>query len=245
MTAFLAELRRVHTASLAFAAVLPLAAAIPLVAEFVQHVVEMRIGMYDGIDAAQAVESHAARLLLGFIKTVALGLPAYFLIRWLASGGDRSFAARQERPAMALFALVVALQTLFAWLSLYVWTGGKMAVGLFAFSLVFMPLIARFVVAAPLGLFISPLQSIRTMAPHAVFAILFPLAAMLPLMVVHYALGLGAIFVAGDALKWAMLAVDSFVTAWLALVLITAQYVVATRPGSIIDAKAPASMITP
>lgn len=233
MTTFLTEIRRVHISSLAFAAVLPLAAAIPLVAEFVQHVVEMRIGMYDGIEAAQAVEGHADRLLFGFIKTVALGLPAYFFVRWLASEGNRSFAARLERPALALFALVVALQALFAWLSLYVWTSGAIAVGLFVFSLIFMPLIARFVIAAPLGLFVSPLQSMRMMAPHAFFAILFPLAAMLPLMAVHYALGLGAIFVTGDALKWAMLALDSFVTAWLALVLIAAQYVVATRPAPI------------
>ena len=57
-----------------------------------------------------------------------------------------------------------------------------------------------------------------------------PLAAMLPLMAVHYALGIGAIFVAGDATKWVMLGLDSVVTAWLALVMICAQYVIATRP---------------
>ena len=54
-------------------------------------------------------------------------------------------------------------------------------------------------------------------------------------MIVHYALGIGAIFVASDALKWAMLGLDSFVTAWLALVMIAAQYVIATRPAPIGD----------
>ena len=119
---------------------------------------------------------------------------------------------------------------MFAWLGLYVWTGGPIAIGFFVFGLIFMPLIVRFVVAAPLGMLISPLQSIRVMARDAVFAILFPLAAMLPLMAVHYALGIGAIFVAGDATKWVMLGLDSVVTAWLALVMICAQYVIATRP---------------
>ena len=130
----------------------------------------------------------------------------------------------------ALFGLVIGLQALFAWLGLYVWTGGPIAIGFFVFGLIFMPLIVRFVVAAPLGMLISPLQSIRVMARDAVFAILFPLAAMLPLMAVHYALGIGAIFVAGDATKWVMLGLDSVVTAWLALVMICAQYVIATRP---------------
>ena len=52
-------------------------------------------------------------------------------------------------------------------------------------------------------------------------------------MVLHYALGIGAIFVEGAALKWAMLTLDSVVTAWLALVMIAAQYVIATRPAPI------------
>lgn len=238
MANFLAEFRAVHAKSLAFAAALPLVAAIPLVAEFVQHVVEMQIGMYAGPDAAQAVEGSADRLLAGFAKTVALGLPAYFLIRWLHTGGKRSFAAKIERPAATYFALVVALQALFAWLGLFVWNEGPMGIGFFVFGLLFMPLIARFIVAAPLGRLVSPLQSIRTMLPHALFAIVFPIAAMLPLMIFHYALGIGAIFVGGDALKWGMLVLDSFVTAWLALVMIASQYVIATRPAPIIEGDA-------
>ncbi len=233
MSTFLTEFRAVHTRSLAFAAALPLVAAVPLVAEFIQHVVEMRIGMYANPDAAEATADNAQRLHFGFAKVIALSLPAYFFFRWLHSGGGRNFAMRIESPAAGLFALVLALQALFAWLSLFVWTGGPMGIGFFVFGLIFMPLVVRFVVAAPLGVFISPLQSIRTMAPHALFAILFPIIAMLPLMIIHYALGIGAIFVENAALKWAMLGLDSFVTAWLALVMIAAQYVIATRPAPI------------
>jgi hypothetical protein len=233
MTTFLSAFRTVHTRSLAFAAALPLAAAIPLVAEFVQHVVEIRIGMYAGVEAAQALEGDPNRMIAGFFKTIALGLPAYFLIRWLHTQGDRAFATRLDKPAVVLFGLVIALQALFAWLGLYVWTDGPMSIGFFVFGLIFMPLIVRFIVAAPLGSFISPLQSIRAMAPDALFAILFPLVAMLPLMALHYALGIGAIFVEGTALKWGMLTLDSVVTAWLALVMIASQYVIATRPAPI------------
>ena len=235
MSTFLTEFRAVHARSLAFAAALPLVAAVPVVAEFVQHVVEMRIGMYASPDAAEATADNAQRLNFGFAKVIALSLPAYFFFRWLHSGGASDFATRIEGRAASLFALVLSLQALLAWLSLFVWTDGPMGIGFFVFGLIFMPLVVRFVVAAPLGTFISPQQSIRTMAPHALFAILFPIAAMLPLMIVHYALGIGAIFVASDALKWAMLGLDSFVTAWLALVMIAAQYVIATRPAPIGD----------
>ena len=133
MKTFLADFKFVHRRSLAFAASLPIIAAIPLVAEFIQHVIEMRVGMYDGIDGATLAERHPDRLLSGFAKTIALGLPAYFLIRWLHSGGDSRFAARFERPAAALFALVIALQALLSWLGLFVWTEGPMAIGFFVF----------------------------------------------------------------------------------------------------------------
>ena len=150
MTTFLSAFRTVHSRSLAFAAALPLVAAIPLVAEFVQHVVEIRSGMYAGVEAAQALESDPDRMIAGFFKTVALGLPAYFLIRWLHTQGDRAFATRFDRPAVTLFGLVIALQALLAWLGLYVWTEGPMGIGFFVFGLIFMPLIVRFIAAGQL-----------------------------------------------------------------------------------------------
>lgn len=246
MSSFFGDFRKVHSKSLAFVAALPLIAAIPLVAELVQHVVEMKIGMYAGPEGAEAAATNALRLYFGFAKVVALSLPAYFLVRWLHAEGDKRFATRAERPAMTLFALAVALQALFGWLSLFVWSDGPGGFGFLVFGLIFMPLVARFVVAAPLGTFISPLRSIRTMLPHVLHAVLFPLAAMLPLMGLHYALGIGAIFVTGETMKWAMLFVDSFVTAWLALVVIAAQYVIATRPAPLtVEGMRPVEAPTP
>ena len=235
MRNFLTAFRDVHRSSLAFAAALPLVFAIPLVAEFVQHVIEMQIGMYDGVEGAKAAENDPARMWFGLAKVAALNVVGYSIIRWLHSGGDRAFATALPARAVALFGLVLALGLLLAWLSLFVWSDGYMGIGFFVFSLVFMPLIVRFVVAAPLGVLITPLQSIRTMARDALFAISFSILAMLPLMAVHYALGIGAIFVGGNALKWAMLTLDSFVTALLAIVMTASQYVIATRPAPLLS----------
>jgi hypothetical protein len=238
MRNFLTAFRDVHRSSLAFAAALPLVFAIPLVAEFIQHVVEMQIGMYDGVEGAKAADKDPARLWFGFAKVVALNVVGYFVIRWLHSGGNRAFALAFPRKAVTLFGLVLALSLFLAWLSLFVWTEGYMGMGFFVFSLIFMPLIVRFVVAAPLGILVTPLESIRVMASDALFAIVFSIAAILPLMVVHYALGIGAIFIDGDGLRWTLLVVDSFVTALLGIVMVAAQHTIATRPAPIEGAAA-------
>ena len=238
MKVFLTAFRDVHRSSLAFAAALPLVFAIPLVAEFVQHVIEMRIGMYDGVEGAKAAESDPACMWFGFAKVAALNVVGYFVIRWLHSGGNRAFALAFPRKAATLFGLVLALSLFLAWLSLFVWADGYMATGFFVFSLIFMPLIVRFVVAAPLGILVTPLESIKVMASDALFAIAFSIVAILPLMAIHYALGIGAMFVEGDGLKWALLILDSFVTALLGIVMVAAQYTMATRPAPIDGAAA-------
>lgn len=230
MRAFIDAFRDVHMRSLAFSAALPIIFAIPLIAEFAQHVIEMQIGMYDGIEGAKAAEGDSARLHFGFAKVAALNVIGYFVIRWLHSGGDRGFALAFPRRAVTLYGLVMALSLLLAWLSLFVWPDGYIGIGFFVFSLIFMPLIVRFLVAAPLGVLITPVQSIKTMIGDAPFAILFSILAILPLMAVHYALGIGAIFAPIDALKWAMLALDSFVTAWLGILMVVTQYAIAVRP---------------
>ena len=238
MRNFLTAFRDVQRSSLAFAAALPLVFAIPLVAEFVQHVIEMQIGMYDGVEGAKAAENDPARMWFGFAKVAALNVVGYFVIRWLHSGGDRAFAVALPRKAVTLFGLVLALSLFLAWLSLFVWTDGYMGIGFFVFSLIFMPLVVRFVVAAPLGILVTPVESIKVMAGDAVFAIVFSIAVILPLMAIHYALGIGAIFIDGDGLKWALLIVDSFVTALLGIVMVAAQYAIATRPAPIEGAAA-------
>ena len=67
------------------------------------------------------------------------------------------------------------------------------------------------------------------MAPQLPWAVMFNIVAVLPLMIVHYALGAGAIFVPGEAAKWAMLVVDSLIVGWLSALLSAITWVIAAR----------------
>lgn len=225
---FLQGIAFVYRQSWVFLIACPLIALIPILAELAQHVVEMQAGMYDGLAAAEAAEADPDRMAFGFVKTLALGLVGYWATRFYASRGDAAYARRIERRAAALFAVVFALQALLSALGLFVFTG-VVAAGFFVFSLIFTPLLARFAAAAPLGAWISPFASIRQMAPQLPWAIAFNIVAILPLMAVHYALGIGAIFVPGEAVKWAMLIVDSLVVGWLATAMAAITWVIAVR----------------
>lgn len=223
--------------SLAFLFACPLLALIPILAEFAQHVGEMHIGMYDGVEGAQAAESHPLRMGLGVLKTLALQLSIFWMIRFYHGGRDKAAAHSFPARPMSLFAIVLGLQMLLAMLGLFVFIpDNPVGIGYMIFGLIFGPLLARFVVGAPLGIWISPLASIRQLLPHILFAVSFSLIAMLPLMIVHYALGFGAIFATPDSVKWIMHIVDSLVVGWLAAVLAAILYVVALRAGSLDDA---------
>ncbi len=91
------------------------------------------------------------------------------------------------------------------------------------------PLLLRWIVAAPLGIWVSPADSAQEMLPSWLWAFAFTFTAMLPLMVLHYALGIGAIF-APDVLKWPMLLADSVVVAALSVVMAVSSWVAAIRP---------------
>lgn len=226
-----------HRQSWTFLLTFPVIAAIPILAEFAQHVVEMQVGMYAGPDGMRAAEADPSRMAFGFAKTLALGLIAYWALRFYASRDPR-WTRRLEPRAVRLFALVFALQTLLTALGLFAFSG-SVAVGFFVFTLVFTPLLARFVAAAPLGVWISPPTSIRQIAPQLPWAFAFNVIAILPLMALHYALGIGAVFVPGEAAKWAMLVLDALVVGWLAALMAAITWVMAIRKDP------PAELVTP
>lgn len=220
----------VHRESWAFVLACPLIIFIPVLVEFAQHVVEMQIGMYNGPDGAEAAENSQLRLQVGFLKTLAISVIGYSVIRFLAGGRDAAAARRLDPAAVKLFSLVFALQALLAYLALFVFTGATpLGIGFTVFGLIFGPLVVRFFVAAPLGVLISPMESARQMWRQLPWAFAFNLIAVLPLMVVHYALGIGAVFVPGDPLKWSLLVVDSLLVGWLAALLAAISWVMAMR----------------
>jgi len=91
-----------------FALAAPLLFLIPVLAEFAQHFVEMRLGMYASLTAARHVANAADRTAWGMVKVIALTLPGYWYVRYLAFGDARR-AARIERPAIGLFMVQFAL----------------------------------------------------------------------------------------------------------------------------------------
>ena len=208
---------------------LPLLALVPVVFELLQHVVEVRIGMYASLDAAKALEHDPARMALGMAKIIGITLPVYWTARYLATA-DRRFAARFDPRAAGLFGLVLLFQAATAAISLFVLPQtGTVTLISFAAGLVLGALLAAWYAAAPLGnARLGPIASARLIAPLLVSTIALSVVAMLPLMIVHYAFAAVAL-VGPKAALWPALIVDSLLVGWLASVLAAITYVVAAR----------------
>ena len=232
----LSDIRRLYADSLAFALALPVLFSIPVLIEFAQHVVEIDIGLYR--DGMAALAHDERRLTLGFAKTLALILPGYWFVRYMAWDRDAAKAKRIELPAATLFAVQFALNATVQWLALFGPPLGSL-LGLEEAAAPYASLTATIVmtvvgvyltawlVAWPLGnTAIGPLRSIAVMAGSFWRTIGYTLAGAVPLMAVHYALGYGAIG-RPEALVWAMMAVDAFVVGLLALTTAGAAFLAA------------------
>ncbi len=232
-----AQIRQLYRAALRFAVALPVLFSIPALIEFAQHVVEIDLGLYrTGPDAVMVLDQR--RLTLGFAKTLAMLLPGYWFVRYLAWGEDPTRAKRIERPAATLFGIQFALQALTQWYALF----GPSPVDLLGLappaadyvtltaamiaSIVGIYLTA-WLVAWPLGnAGIGPLRSIALMAGSFWRSVGYLAAGAAPLMAVHYALGYGAIGRPGW-LVWAMMSADAAVVGLLALTTAGASYLAA------------------
>ena len=230
------DIKDIYTSALSFSRALPLLFLIPVAAEAAQHVVEVRIGMYDSWDGARGASEAMTRMAWGFLKTLALTLPGYWFVRYMA-WRDPHRAGRIETPAAPLFLVILAVHAVLQALSLFgpgmAWfglgdTAGGVALGaLFLLQTVVSIYLSAWLVAWPLGnAAIGPVRSFGIMAGSFWRAVGYLLAAVLPLMVVHYALGLGAIG-RPRGLVWAMLALDSVLVGYLALTLTGAIFVAA------------------
>lgn len=218
-----------YRGSIAFLIACPLLALVPVAFEMVQHVVEVHIGMYDGIAAAKATEHHPLRLAFGMMKVLSLIVPGYWITRFLAWRDPRA-AARVDTRAAVLYAGVVAFHAALSALQLFVLpsTVGVRLAG-FAIGQVISGLVPAWTVAAALGNpAIGPVASARLMLRQLPFTVALMLATILPLMIPHYVLGAAAIF-AGRALLWPVLLADALLVGWLCAVMLAAGYVAATR----------------
>jgi len=235
------DLKFVHAGAWRYMLACPLLFAVPVLVEFVQHVIEMRIGMYDGIAAAQAVEAHPARLGWGLVKTLSLVAALYWVSRFLVLPGGAARAARLDPVAVRLFGLVVLWSLV--WTVPMIWGGQWMdaaglgdqalavgiAVGLILFVLD--ALLAPWKVGAAVGnAGLGFVRSIRLVGLNVFWAMAFIIAALLPPMIVHYALALLAIG-AAEGVAWPLLALDALVVGWLGAVMAATNVAIARRAG--------------
>jgi hypothetical protein len=218
----------------------PLLFAVPVAIEFIQHVIEMGIGMYDGVAGAQAAEGNQIRLGWGVVKTMSISLALYWVARFLVLPGGAAAARRFDPAAARLFAWVMAFALVTTILSL--WGGDWMhAVGLgaytrgagialFVLGLALTVLLAPWRVGAAIGR--EDLGFIRSIALVGLglwWGLILSIGTVLPLMVAHYALSIAAVFAPAAAAEWALLAVDAVLVGYLAAVMAAADVAIARR----------------
>ncbi|WP_019516549.1 hypothetical protein [Sphingomonas sp. Mn802worker] len=236
------SIKQVYGGAARFARAAPLLFLVPVLIELAQHIVEVQSGMYVSRDVARAVASDPVRMAFGFAKILALLLPGYWFVRFLAFEGDTRRMLSFDARALGLFAIQFVLAGSVQYLMLF----GPSLSALFgldarsasvvtavlavAQSVLGIYLTAWFV-AWPLGnASLGPLRSCAVMAGSFWRAVVYLLAGVIPLMALHYALGLGAIG-RPSALVWVMLALDAIVVGCLALTMSAAKYV-AARDGA-------------
>lgn len=232
------DMREIYGSAWAFALACPLLFLIPVAFEFAQHVVEIRLGLYQSVELARAVEGDPSRMLWGFLKTIAISLPTYWFYRYVVSGRDAAYARRLEPLALLLWgSLFLVLVLLMQWLALFGPPLGSVlglqgsaeswAKGLLAFVQTVLGIyFAAWMVAWSQGnSAIGPLRSASIM--HGFFwrTVALILAGVLPLMALHYA-GLFAIGRPAPVV-WAMMTFDSLVVGFLSLTMFGANAVAA------------------
>jgi hypothetical protein len=231
------DLKDAYAGSWRFMLACPILFALPVAVEGLQHAAEYGLGMYAGMAEAQAVETHPLRMGLGYLKASVLALSAYWIIRYLALGASQ--AARLDPKAIRLFAPVMLWHL--AWGALLLWGGGLLTAagieGSAAFRIGLSVFLGNFVLETALSAWKSGAalgnermtfaHSLRIVGRHLPWSLAFFLAAVMPVMVVHYAFAFFAI--GGGGLVIPLLVVDSLLVGYLGTLIVAASFIVARR----------------
>lgn len=237
---FVAAFGRAYSSAFTIALVFPIILLGLIAAEGVQHLVEWLAGMYDSRAGFSASANAPGRMISGSVKIIALTVVGYWVFRYAASNGSRQATLANDPIAVRLFALFMAYSLTLAAITLFlpqVVPGDGPArraatLGIMALSLISYPVGVALIpwgVASALGdRRASPLFAVRRARGSILWGTGLSLAAVAPLMVAHYALGLGAI----GKPHWmgiGMLAIDTLVAAFLGVVMQTVQVQIAQR----------------
>lgn len=221
--------KNTYRGSIAFLIACPILAFFPVAFEILQHAVEIKIGMYDSIAAAKAMEHHPLRMGFGMLKIVALSVATYWITRFMPQR-DARFAATVDPLAIRLFAGYLAFGIGFAAIQLFALpqTGGTSLLSFLVGQIVGSLLIAWGVASTFGNASVGPVASIRIMARHLPWTFAFTFVVMMPVMIPHY--GLGAFALLGPkSLLWPTMIVDSLLVGWLTAVICAGAYYAAIR----------------
>jgi hypothetical protein len=226
VTGFGKELRLVPRTLWDAARLYRLAPVIPLFAalvEFAQHVVEIRLGMFDGRDAFRALGADPMRMAFGYAKVAALCLSMllaarFWALRDVAPGDCRAIA---WRPLLIGFAatIVMSIPTAPGLFDLSVIP--TVVIGL-AFSLLTLPTLAL-MAGGLLGVPDTVARVYRRGWGQGGRIVLLSLASAIPLQALHYA---NHILVLGRPLPlvWGVMTWDALLVGVMAAALGTALY---------------------
>lgn len=223
------DLKAIYREVAAFARARPLLFLVPVAFEFAQHVVEWRLGMFEGLAQAKAIEDSTWRMGFGTAKVAALILCGYWMPRWLAQRGylgvERTMPAATVPGSywpLVIFQLVLTLAILWGPLLL-----GRHGIAteprVLGVAVVVQTVIALlwsgWTATAPVGrAVIGPIASTRLMARQSPWAFAFWLVTTLPLMAVHYGMNYLA-FGKAAVLVWALIVADVLVVGFLGLLI--------------------------
>lgn len=208
---------------------LPLLFALLIGWEFVQHIIEVRLGFYDSPEAARAVANDASRMVFGWIKMASVYVGGFFVIRYLWRR-DRDAAISPLAPAFLRYIPYIVYSLILFGLVFYApqivpaahANTLRAVVGLG--QVIIEPMLMIWIVAAATdGAVKTPLGSARMMGWLYFWAFVLYFVARLPVNLLHqflnrYAMG------QSDIVLWALLAFDALVVGMI-IAVVPAIYV--------------------
>ncbi|MBO6567016.1 MAG: hypothetical protein JJ956_19890 [Pseudomonadales bacterium] len=234
------DLKLIYLSSFLFAVACPLLFFIPVLGEFLQHVVEIEIGMYESRGAFKTLENHDARQLFGVFKIIAISLPSYWYVRYLGYGNSPEAARRFDKLAVALWLVVMmfsvstslisvfsseltSLLNLKLTTSAHILLVSNIVLGFLGFYLL------GWTIAWPLGnASIGWITSARLMNGFVLWAIVYLILGVAPYMLVHYAFTIWAMG-SSEEIVWFILSMDSMLVGLLGLNVIGTGYFAVLR----------------
>lgn len=238
-----------------FALAFPLIFLIPPAVEFIQHVIEWRLGLFDSLQQFEALANNPFRLGFGYVKLAALLVVGLWISRYLHAGGDRRVAGAVTGGLMAAFVPVILVAL--AWDAVQIplrpllkvealGPAGAMAVdlGLLFVGSIFQVLMAGWRIGVPLrdrrmGFFGSIWKGLRVLPAGLVIYF----AVFLPLLALHTAMNVAMAFVGLGPALWVLFVVDALLVGFIATA-VWGVYDVIYRRGLAAARQAPVTLAT-